>query len=170
MKLETERLVLQPLSEDDLEAWAEFMADAEAKRLLHTPEPVTDRERTAAGLRRWVSLSREPVGMYTVTLAATDETAGFIGFVPRELPWGDEIELGWLLLRRTWGHGYATEAARALRPLVPGRVVSLIRVEHDASANVARKLGMHVEREFELLGFETDVWVSERASAAPADS
>jgi RimJ/RimL family protein N-acetyltransferase len=170
MRLETERLVLQPLSENDLEPWAEVMADAEARRLLHTPEPVADGERVTAGLRRWVSLFREPVGMYTATVAATGEAAGFVGFVPRELPWGDEIELGWLLLRRAWGRGYTTEAARALRPLVPGRVISLIRVEHDASANVARKLGMSIEGEIELLGFETNVWVSERTSAAPAGS
>jgi RimJ/RimL family protein N-acetyltransferase len=65
------------------------------------------------------------------------------------MPWGDEIELGWLLRRPFWGRGIATEAAQALRPLVPGRVVSLIRVGNDASANVARKLGMTVERELD---------------------
>ena len=47
------------------------------------------------------------------------------------------------MLRRPFhGRGYATEAARALRPLVPGRVVSLIRIENDASRNVAQKIGM----------------------------
>jgi RimJ/RimL family protein N-acetyltransferase len=36
----------------------------------------------------------------------------------------------------------------------------MIRVENDASANVARKLGMTVEREVEYYGFSTNVWVS----------
>ena len=161
--IETDRLALRPLAERDLDAWADFLGDPEATRLLHSPEPVHDRGRLEAGLRRWVDLADGPVGMYTVTLRESGETTGFVGFVARELDWGPEIELGWLLRRGHWGHGYATEAARALRPLVPGRVISLIRVENDASAAVARKLGMTVEREVEYYGFATNVWTSPAA-------
>jgi RimJ/RimL family protein N-acetyltransferase len=127
---------------------------------LHTPEPVLDRERALAGLRSWISLIDGEVGMHTAFLRETRETVGFVGFVPRELSWGDEIELGWLVRRQFWGNGYATEAARALRPLVPGRVVSMIRVENQASARVAGKLGMTLEREVEYYGHRTQVWVS----------
>ena len=104
------------------------------------------------GMVRVVVLDRE-----------SGETVGFVGFVRRELDWGDEIELGWLIRRAHWGRGYATEAARSLRPLVPGRIVSMIRVENEASANVARKLGMSIERELDYYGFRTYVWVSEAA-------
>jgi RimJ/RimL family protein N-acetyltransferase len=158
--VETERLELRLLSEDDLDAWADFLGDAEATRLLHTPDPVVDRERQQAGLHRWISMAEGDVGMYTLVERESGETVGFVGFVRRELDWGDEIELGWLIRRRFWGRGYATEAARALRPLVPGRVVSMIRVENDASANVARKLGMSMEREVDYYGYRTHVWVS----------
>ena len=79
--------------------------------------------------------------------------------------------LGWLIRRRFWGNGYATEAARALKPLVPGRFVSMIRVENEASANVSRKLGMTVEREVAYQGFRTQVWTTQtsasRASVSP---
>jgi RimJ/RimL family protein N-acetyltransferase len=99
--------------------------------------------------------------MYALIVHETRETAGFVGFVPRDHPWGHELELGWLLRRAFWGRGYATEAARALRPLARERVVSMIRVENEASANVARKLGMTVEREVDdYHGFRTHVWVS----------
>jgi RimJ/RimL family protein N-acetyltransferase len=158
MRIETERLALRPLAERDYDAWAELLGDGEATRLLHTPDAVTDPERLRAALGRWIDLHREPIGMYAVAVA--DDTVGFVGFVPRELPWGDELELGWLFQRRAWGHGYATEAARALRPLAPGRVISLIRVENAASAGVARKLGMEIERTVDYYGFSTDVWVS----------
>jgi len=86
---------------------------------------------------------------------------GFVGFVPRDHPWGQELELGWLIRRQFWGNGYATEAARALKPLVPGRFVSMIRVENVASANVARKLEMSVEREVDYHGFRTQVWATQ---------
>ena len=159
--MQTERLELRLLSEDDLDAWADFLADAEVTRLLHTPEPVLDRERALAGLRRWVAMADGPVGMYPLVERASGETVGFVGFIPRDHPWGHELELGWLLRRPFWGRGYATEAARALRPLVLERVVSMIRVENEASASVARKLGLTIEREVDYHGFKTHVWTTE---------
>jgi RimJ/RimL family protein N-acetyltransferase len=161
MSLKTERLDLRLLSEADIDAWADFLCDPEATRLLHTPEPVQDRERALAGLRRWVELAEGPIGSYSVSLRDTGETVGFVGFIPRDHPWGQELELGWLIRRQFWGNGYATEAARALKPLVPGRFVSMIRVENEPSANVARKLGMTVEREVDYHGFRTQVWTTE---------
>ena len=162
--METERLELRLLSEDDLEAWSDFLGDGEATQLLHTPEPVRDPERVLGSLRRWVAMAEGPVGMYALVERESGETVGFVGFARRELDWGDEIELGWLIRRAHWGHGYATEAARALRPLVPGRIVSMIRVENKASANVAGKLGMSMERELDYYGFTTHVWVSPSAA------
>jgi RimJ/RimL family protein N-acetyltransferase len=161
--IETDRLGLRLLSEDDLDAWADFLGDAEATRLLHTPDPVHQPERVRGSLSRWVGMTQGDIGMYAVIDRATGETVGFVGFGRRELDWGDEIELGWLIRRRFWGRGYATEAARALRPLAPGRVVSMIRVENDASANVARKLGMSIEREIDYYGYATHVWVGQPA-------
>lgn len=158
--VETERLTLRPISEADLDAWAQLLADPGATRLLHTPEPVPDRDRALAGLRRWAALFEAPVGMYALLVRETGEAAGFVGYVPRELEWGREVELGWLLLPACWGRGYATEAARALLPLGPPRVVSMIRVENAASENVARKLGMSVERTVVYHGFETHVWTT----------
>ena len=159
--MQTARLDLRLLSEDDIDAWADFLGDPEATRLLHTPEPVRDRERASASLQRWVQMIEGPIGMYALTLRDTGETVGFVGFVPRDHPWGQELELGWLMRRQFWGHGYATEAARALMPLAPDRFVSMIRVENEASANVARKLGMTVEREVDYHGFRTQVWATQ---------
>jgi RimJ/RimL family protein N-acetyltransferase len=161
--IETARLELRPLSEQDIDAWSAFLADPEATRLLHMPEPIDDPDRALAGLQRWVSLFEEPIGMYSLTIPESGERPGFVGFVPRELDWGPELELGWLLRRAYWSRGFATEAARALRPLAPGRVISMIRVENEASARVAQKLGMSIEQELEYHGFQTNVWASASA-------
>ena len=163
MAIETERLLLRPISLDDGDAWADFFGDEEARRLLHSPGS-SDRPAADAALARWVDAFDDPVGMYAVVVRESGETAGWVGFVRRELDWGPEIELGWLLRRRFHGRGYATEAARALRPLVPGRVVSMIRIENEASQNVARKLGMDVDREVDYVGFATRVFASPQAS------
>jgi len=151
---------VHPLAPGDLDAWAAVLADPEVTRLLHFPEPHT-RAESEALLERTIARADGAVAMYAVVVRETGETAGFVGFAPRELEWGSEVELGWTLARAHQGRGYATEAARAVRALVPGRVVSLIRVENDASKNVARKLGMHHERELVWNGFATDLFASD---------
>ena len=56
------------------------------------------------------------------------------------------IELGWTLARAHWGHGYATEAALAVREWAYGELgvellISIIHPENTASQAVARRLG-----------------------------
>jgi RimJ/RimL family protein N-acetyltransferase len=54
-------------------------------------------------------------------------------------------EIGYHIVRREWGRGYATEAARACRDVVLGglgfaRVVSIVAPENLASRRVAEKV------------------------------
>jgi RimJ/RimL family protein N-acetyltransferase len=161
-ELETERLSLRPLRRTDLEPWIAFLSDREALRLVHFPEP-HDRQRSEELLERTIARADGAVAMYTVTVRDGGDTAGFVGYSPRSMEWGAELELGWLLLPPFHGRGYATEAARAIRQVVPGRVISLIRVENEPSINVARKLGMRPERHIEFAGFATHVYVSDSA-------
>ena len=156
--IETERLVLEPLSREHVEPWTRFMLDGDARAGLHTPEPSASAEEAAAGLDRFADVAE----MYALRIRATGEVAGFSGFVPRTLDWGDELELGWMLLPGARGRGYATEAALVLRATRAGRVISLIREDNPASQAVARRLGATRERVFEYWGYETGVWVSHR--------
>ena len=66
-----------------------------------------------------------------------------------------EVEVGYTLGRDYWGHGYATEAAAAvrdyaLRELGADRLIALIIHGNTASENVARKLGLQCERNITL--------------------
>jgi RimJ/RimL family protein N-acetyltransferase len=160
--LRTERLSLRPLEHGDLDTWAAFLGDPDAIELVHLPEPL-DRRLSKLLLSRTIAKADGLKAMYAVGVRETGETAGFVGYSPRELEWGDELELGWLLLPRFHGRGYATEAARRIRTLVPGRVISLIRVENAPSINVARKLGMRLERNIDFAGYATHVYVSDSA-------
>jgi RimJ/RimL family protein N-acetyltransferase len=157
--IETERLVLRPVVREDLDAWAAFLADPLATRLLHFPEPHS-REQSESLLDRTIARAVGGVAMYAVRVREGGATAGFVGYAPRALEWGDELELGWLLLRDFHGHGYATEAAATLRALVPGRVISLIRTENETSKNVARKIGMTHECDIDFAGYRTQVFAS----------
>jgi RimJ/RimL family protein N-acetyltransferase len=154
--IETEHLILEPLAREHLEPWTRFMLDGDARAGLHTPDPSPSAEEAAAGLDRFVDVAE----MYALRVRESGDVAGFVGFVPRTMDWGDELELGWMLLPAYRGRGYATEAAQALRPLQGARVISLIREDNPASQAVARRLGAERERVFEYWGYETGVWVS----------
>jgi RimJ/RimL family protein N-acetyltransferase len=61
------------------------------------------------------------------------------------------VEIGWRLGRPFWGHGYATEAARAAlrfgfveRNL--DRIISIRHVDNLRSLRVMEKLGVHFDR------------------------
>lgn len=69
-----------------------------------------------------------------------------------------EIEVGYRLGRAHWGRGYATEAVIAVRDysfnvLGLPRLVALVDPMNVASIRVAKKAGMHFEREVTLQGY-----------------
>jgi Acetyltransferase (GNAT) domain len=108
------RLSYRPISLDDFESYAEFLADPECTRYLLVPEPHS-REVARSLLERNVAEHDGTIGMYS--LSDGDELIGWAGFQRRELTGAPEVELGWLIRKEHWGHGYASEAALALQVL-----------------------------------------------------
>ena len=109
--LTTDRLILRRWRPADVEPFAAMNADPEV--MEYFPAPLT-REATEEFVRR-IEAGFEDRGY---GLWAVESAAGFIGFtgltVPRfDAPFMPAVEIGWRLARHAWGHGYATEAARA---------------------------------------------------------
>ncbi|MFI8949875.1 GNAT family N-acetyltransferase [Streptomyces sp. NPDC053750] len=111
--LRTERLVLRQWRESDLAPWAAMNADPVVRE--HFPGVLTREQSDAsvAGFR--ADLDRWGWGWWAVEVGATGEFIGFTGLDPVEdgMPFTG-VEAGWRLARPAWGHGYATEAARAV--------------------------------------------------------
>jgi RimJ/RimL family protein N-acetyltransferase len=151
-----ERLSYRTMSMEDLDAFAEFVADPECTRYLLNPVP-RPRDEARVALRHWIE-----VGMQTALDG--EEIVGWVGYVPRSFEWGDDVELGWLIRRKHWGNGYASEAAFDQRRLGPERVVHLIHPENAASIAVARKLGAEHERDTLILDGPVSIYASSRSS------
>ena len=68
-------------------------------------------------------------------------------------PETDNIELGWRFLRSSWGHGYATEAAMAVKDALYEigieKFSAIAKPENSASINIMKKLGMTFSHELE---------------------
>jgi RimJ/RimL family protein N-acetyltransferase len=92
-------------------------------------------------------------GLWVVERAG--ELIGRIGLLNPE-GWPG-LEVGWLLGRHAWGHGYATEAARASveyawRELGAQELISLIAPDNTPSQRVAQRLGMRPGEDYDLRG------------------
>lgn len=149
LTIETERLMLRPLRDADLDAMCRLLGDAGALALWGEP---LDR----AGASQWIERNKaryaiHGFGRCAVVLRATGELIGDCGLAPTTVEGASEVELGWIVAKAHWGEGIATEAGRAWRDhafsrLGLDRIVSMISEENIASRRVAEKLGMTIDR------------------------
>jgi RimJ/RimL family protein N-acetyltransferase len=102
------RVALRQWVDDDLEAFVEMNADP---MVMATIGPVMDRPASEALLARISRhIDEHGFGLWCVDLGG--EAIGWCGL---STPWfRDGIEIGWRLRSGSWGHGYATEAARSV--------------------------------------------------------
>ena len=143
--LQTERLVLRPLSMDDLDALHRTSNEPSVRRYLWDDEPVpveTIRDLIAQSAHMF---SEEGIGLFGVRMRGREDLLGFCGFV--RLEGMEEPELGYELTRKAWGRGLATEASRAcLRHAFEEagleRAIAGADAPNRASLRVIEKLGM----------------------------
>jgi RimJ/RimL family protein N-acetyltransferase len=141
--VQTARLTLRELTPVDTDGLFDVLGDPIA--MEHYPAPKTRPE--TAGWIAWAmeSYTRSGFGLWAVERTADGAFLGDCG--PMLQPVEGELvpELGYHVVRREWGRGYATEAATACRDLVLGRfgfdrVVSIVAPENLASRRVAEKV------------------------------
>ena len=143
-ELKSGRLLLRQWRDDDLEPWAAMNADPEVREFF--PEVLTP-ERSAASLAYFrAELADRGWGWWAVE--AGGEFIGMAGLDPVDegLPF-DGVEAGWRLARPAWGHGYATEAARAVLEygfdvLGLAEILAITATGNVRSRAVMRRLGM----------------------------
>jgi len=153
--LETERLLLRPLEQDDLEPYAAMMADPEVVRYLgQEPNSRADAWRSMALflghglLRGWTNNA--------VVVRATGLFVGRCGlWQPEDWP---GLEVGWTFSRAAWGNGYATEAASAWRDWAFANIpsldtlISVIHRDNVRSIAVAQRIGHRYLYDLEVRG------------------
>jgi RimJ/RimL family protein N-acetyltransferase len=157
--LETERLLLRKPRLEDVDDLLEFAADGEVMQWIGG-EP-GGREAALEHVERWLARwDANDVGQFVVLLG--ERIIGRVGLLVWDSRVWDtstydragaaaENELGWAISSPFWGHGYATEAARAARDWAyeersVERLISLIDPRNLRSIRVADKLGAEPEQ------------------------
>lgn len=146
-EIRTERLLLRHWREADRDPWAAMNEDPEVMRYLGPP---LSRAQTDAMLDvLQARLSSEPFGIWAVEVLATGEFIGCLGLSRPsfEAAFTPCVEVLWRLRRSAWGHGYATEAARAaiahgLESCGLDEILSFTVVDNVRSRAVMERLGM----------------------------
>ncbi|MEV4257139.1 GNAT family N-acetyltransferase [Spirillospora sp. NPDC049652] len=145
--LRSERLILRAWREDDRAPFAALNADPDVMR--HFPARLTRAESDDLLDRLNAAIEERGFGFWAVEVADTGRFIGFTGLsVPRfDAHFTPAVEIGWRLSRKSWGQGYAAEAARrsldfAFDDLGLAEVVSFTAVENARSRAVMRRIGM----------------------------
>jgi RimJ/RimL family protein N-acetyltransferase len=166
--LETERLRLRSFRRSDFDEYAAMRTDVDVLRYLGCGMEPWDRGRSwrhmAFLLGHW---QLDGTGVWAMEHKETGALTGLVGyFGPEGWP---GFELSWTLVRRWWGHGYATEGARAALDHAftlwkRDRVISLIYPENHASIRVAERLGESLQGRVDLNGREMLWYAIDRES------
>lgn len=148
--LETKRLLLRPLTDED----AGFILE-----LLNDPafiQNIGDRKvRSLDGAKAYInngavaSYAKNGFGLYLVVLRETSESMGICGLIKREAL-GD-VDIGYAFLPKFWSKGYAVESALAMKQFARDviglkRIVAITDPQNTGSIRVLEKLGMRFEK------------------------
>lgn len=163
--LETPRMLLRRMTEADAERLFALNRNPNVTRYIFGEPPLANAEdalvvlRTrvfpqyAIGLGRWGCIEK-----------SRGDFLGWCGI--KHMPDDGEYDLGYRFFEEHWGHGYATEAARAscdfAREHLRGkRVVAKAMRDNEASRHVLEKVGLVYEGEVVEEGHALAVYVLE---------
>ena len=158
--IETERLILRDWTEDDVEVVREILTDREAANFICGVAPSWHPFRAVCTfIGHW---QLRGFGFFAVERKEEGDCIGWSGMW-RPDGWPDN-EIGYSLVKRVWGKGYATEAVEASLRFAYEAVgwktaISLIDNKNTASQNVARKMHAILEkRDVQVTDFVADIW------------
>jgi RimJ/RimL family protein N-acetyltransferase len=145
--IQTARLRLRAWRDDDLPAFAAMGDDPKVMEFF--PKRLDRVESNALAVRIRENFARRGFGQWAVEIPGI---ADFIGFVGLSVPGFSAhftpcVEIGWRLTHAYWGHGYATEAARAtlefgFERIGLDEIVSFTTAANRRSQAVMERIGM----------------------------
>lgn len=147
--IETERLIMRPFNKDDFDIIMGLYSNEEIMRYM--PNDVMDAEKAQTHLNKVAGDWEEEPQVNFEMAVILKENQEKIGRSRIHLDYEtDTAMVGWLLLKKEWGKGYASEMTRALidysfDALKVHRVCALCHPENIASWKALEKCGMRRE-------------------------
>jgi ribosomal-protein-alanine N-acetyltransferase len=159
-KLVTTRLVLKPFTEKDVKGVFELDSDTLVHKYLGN-QPLLDNEEQALEVIQFIQSQYEKngLGRYATFEKQTDEFIGWTGLKWETGEWSDfpYYDIGYRLIPRYWGKGYATEASveclrYGFQELDLPAIYGAAENENKASNRILQKCGLKHLGKFEFEG------------------
>ena len=157
------RLYTRKLTLEHVPAWSEFFTSDETTEFLK-PHVLETPELSA---RQWISRQMDRYAGHEYGLQAlfdrnTHDFIGMCGLLLQDIDGSKQLEVGYHMLRKYWGNGYAPEAARifmdyAFNKLGKDTIISIIHVDNVKSQRVAQKNGLTRDKQVHFKNI--DVWI-----------
>ena len=151
MTIETDRLILREMTEDDFDAMYAVLADSDI--MQHYPYTF-DEERVRGWIRKNIERYKTSgFGLWAVALKKTGEVIGDCGHTMQIINGKIKHEIGYHIQKDCQGRGYASEAARAVRDWTfmntPFNIIySYMKYTNVPSYRTAMAYGCHLVDEF----------------------
>jgi RimJ/RimL family protein N-acetyltransferase len=169
--LQTSRLYLRPIRQEDGPLFFELDSDPAVMRFISKGQPTSMEQIEQTIMPRVLGYYREwpPQGFWAAHLLSTDEFIGWFHLRPDKID-PDEMELGYRLKQCAWGKGLATEGSREIvkrgfgdwgYPKISARTLAA----NVASQRVMQKSGLCFEKEFYWSAEVLPGWAEEERRA-----
>lgn len=149
----SERLIYARSTPDDIDLMLELDSDPEVMKYINGGIPTTRDDLINIYLPRLAKYTNleKGWGQWKVCLKGSNEFIGWILIRPMDFfsdnPKYHDIEIGWRFKQNSWGKGYATEAAKAVKAVIAQRpevthITAIAEEGNNASINIMKKLGL----------------------------
>jgi [ribosomal protein S5]-alanine N-acetyltransferase len=145
--LTTPRLALRATTEGDISTLQTLIfGDSDVMRFAFAGAPMSG-DAAEDFIRKFFTFGERLTGMAVLTEKPANEVIGFAGLSPSDALGTDDFEIGFVLARRAWGRGIATEIGEAqlafgFEQLKCGRLLGLVNPDNAPSIHALEKLGM----------------------------
>jgi [ribosomal protein S5]-alanine N-acetyltransferase len=162
--LETDRLILRNLTQDDVDNLVQLDSDPEVMRFINGGIATT-REAIANEFLPYATgyyKKSSDLGFWAIVERQNQEFVGWIFLRPEidfkllqqlNLAEPDAVELGYRLRQQSWNKGYTTEVAQALidksfTDSDINKIIAWALTENKASTKVMQKVGLKLQQEY----------------------
>jgi RimJ/RimL family protein N-acetyltransferase len=155
---ETDRFILREITMDDMDPFFEMDSDPEVHRYLGT-QPIQNKNQVADMIKyirqQYID---NGIGRWAIVEKSTNQFIGWTGLKLVKDIMNNQTnyyDLGYRLIRKYWGQGYATETARptlsyGFDTLNLNEIVATVNCENAASNAIVDKLGFTMYETFYL--------------------
>ncbi len=164
---ETERLSLRKLAKTDVDLIVTLNADPEVMKYIGETDDSYENAKNYVEMRVDGYADKDGLGIFVATEKTSGENIGWICL--KQLDDTDEIEIGFRLLTKYWGKGYATEGARCLlefgfNTLGLEEIAGVTLPTNTPSQSVLKKIGLEYVGIAPYYGFDLSYFKRKKGS------